>query len=86
PTAGPARLAVVDPTAKRLALARRAAAKSRPWNGRNDVWLRPTPLLGKSAAGGKLAFLFPGLEVDFTPHVDDVAAYFGLPALPAPGD
>nr|WP_050375103.1 type I polyketide synthase [Streptomyces acidiscabies] len=84
PTAGPARLAIVDPTAKRLTLARRAAAKSRPWNGRSDVWLRPTPLLGRDS--GKTAFLFPGLEVDFTPHVDDIAAHFGLPALPAPGE
>ncbi|WP_246563755.1 beta-ketoacyl synthase N-terminal-like domain-containing protein [Streptomyces roseirectus] len=81
PTAGPARLAVVDPTAKRLALARRTAAKGRPWNGRNDVWLRPTPLLDK----GKLAFLFPGLEGDFAPRVDDVADHFGLPALRPPG-
>ncbi|WWM37058.1 beta-ketoacyl synthase N-terminal-like domain-containing protein [Streptomyces acidiscabies] len=84
PTAGPARLAIVDPTAKRLTLARRAAAKSRPWNGRSDVWLRPTPLLGRDS--GKTAFLFPGLEVDFTPHVDDIAAHFDLPALPAPGE
>ncbi|MET8975651.1 beta-ketoacyl synthase N-terminal-like domain-containing protein [Streptomyces sp. NPDC004539] len=112
PTAGPARLAVFGPTAKRLALARRAAAKSRPWSGRSDVWLRPTPLLGKGDPGageqgtgkpgagepvagqsgsgklatGKLAFLFPGLEADFAPHVDDVAAHFDLPALPAPGE
>ncbi|MHC5903675.1 acyltransferase domain-containing protein [Streptomyces sp. S6] len=86
PTAGPTRLAVFGPTAKRLALARRAAAKSRPWSGRSDVWLRPTPLLDKDdPATGKLAFLFPGLEVDFTPHVDDIAAHFGLPALSAPG-
>ncbi|WP_416974805.1 beta-ketoacyl synthase N-terminal-like domain-containing protein [Streptomyces sp. 4F14] len=84
PSAGSARLAIVDPTAKRLALARRAAAKSRPWNGRSDVWLRPTPLLDKGQ--GKVAFLFPGLEVDFAPRVDDVAAHFGLPPLPAPGE
>jgi len=84
PTAGAARLAIVDPTAKRLALARRTAAKARPWSGRSDVWFRPTPLLHKG--GGKLAFLFPGLEADFTPQVDDIAAHFGLPALSAPGD
>ncbi|MFJ9742147.1 beta-ketoacyl synthase N-terminal-like domain-containing protein [Streptomyces sp. NPDC101166] len=100
PAAGPARLGVVDPTAKRLALARRAVARRHAWHGRNDVWFRPDPLLdpshrtarphshatgdGRLAGPGKLAFLFPGLEGDFTPRVDDVAAHFGLPPLPVP--
>ncbi|MFF1546820.1 beta-ketoacyl synthase N-terminal-like domain-containing protein [Streptomyces sp. NPDC058291] len=78
PEAGPARLGVVDPTAKRLALARRAVVRERPWHGRGDVWFRPGPLLGDGR--GRLAFLFPGLEGDFTPQVDDVAAHFGLRA------
>ncbi|MEV5147421.1 beta-ketoacyl synthase N-terminal-like domain-containing protein [Streptomyces sp. NPDC052727] len=81
--AGPVRLAVVDPTAKRLALARRAVAKGRAWHGRGDVWFRPGPLLGR--AGGRLAFVFPGLEADFTPRTDDIAAHFGLPPLSGPG-
>ncbi|MFH8341768.1 polyketide synthase, partial [Streptomyces sp. AM6-12] len=63
--AGPARLGIVAPDAKRLALARRAAEKGRPWQGRGDVWLRPTPLLG--GPGDRLAFVFPGLEGEFTP-------------------
>ncbi|MEU0006032.1 beta-ketoacyl synthase N-terminal-like domain-containing protein [Streptomyces sp. NPDC006314] len=79
PDAGPVRLGVVDPTAKRLALARRAVAKGRAWQGRNDVWFRPGPLLGR--AGGRLAFVFPGLEGDFTPRTDDIAAHFGLPPV-----
>ncbi|MFG2576680.1 beta-ketoacyl synthase N-terminal-like domain-containing protein [Streptomyces sp. NPDC048481] len=79
PQAGPARLGVVDPTAKRLALARRAVTRERPWHGRSDVWFRPGPLLG--AGHGGPAFLFPGLEGDFTPRIDDVAAHFGLPAV-----
>ncbi|MEV6168900.1 beta-ketoacyl synthase N-terminal-like domain-containing protein [Streptomyces sp. NPDC051954] len=75
--AGPARLGIVGPTAKRLALARRAVGRGRAWHGRNDVWFSPAPL------GGKLAFVFPGLEGDFEPRVDDVAAHFGL-AGPVP--
>ncbi|GKQ38823.1 polyketide synthase [Streptomyces sp. A012304] len=82
PQAGPARLGVVDPTGKRLALARRAVAKRRAWHGRSDVWFRPGPLLGPWH--GKLVFLFPGLEGDFDPRVDDVAAHFGLPAPALP--
>ncbi|MFI6335802.1 type I polyketide synthase [Streptomyces sp. NPDC050535] len=75
----PVRLAVVDPTAKRLALARKAVAKGRGWRGRNDVWFVPRPLLGPG--GGKLAFVFPGLEAEFTPNSDDLARHFDLPAV-----
>ncbi|MFJ3234131.1 beta-ketoacyl synthase N-terminal-like domain-containing protein [Streptomyces sp. NPDC086787] len=84
PAAGPARLGVVGPDAKRLALARRAVAKGRPWHGRSDVWFRPGSLLGPGR--GRLAFVFPGLEGDFTPRVDDVAAHFGLSAVTADDD
>ncbi|WP_327356649.1 polyketide synthase [Streptomyces sp. NBC_01304] len=74
--AGPSRVAILDPTPRRLALARKAAAQSRAWGGRSDVWLAPEPLLGPG--GGKTAFLFPGLEADFEPRADDIAAHFGL--------
>lgn len=72
-----ARLGIVDPTAKRLALARRAVAQGRPWRGRSDVWFAPRPLLGQSG-GGKVAFVFPGLEAEFAPRVDEVAEHYGL--------
>lgn len=80
PEAGPVRLGVVDPTARRLALARRAVGKGRAWQGRGDVWFRPRPLLGPGGSG--LAFVFPGLEAEFTPRVDDIADHFGLPRPP----
>ncbi|MEV5954503.1 beta-ketoacyl synthase N-terminal-like domain-containing protein [Streptomyces sp. NPDC051987] len=80
PEAGPVRLGIVDPTARRLALARRAVGKGRAWQGRNDVWFRPAALLRP----GKLAFVFPGLEGEFTPRVDDIAAHFGLPTVTGP--
>lgn len=83
--AGPARLGLIDPTARRLALARRTVARQRPWHGRGDVWFRPGPLLGHgNPDAGRLAFVFPGLEGDFEPRVDDVAAHFALPAVPRP--
>ncbi|WP_405845403.1 beta-ketoacyl synthase N-terminal-like domain-containing protein [Streptomyces sp. NBC_01518] len=75
-TTGRSRLGIVAPDAKRLALARRAVAKGRAWQGRSDVWFTPSPLIGPGA--GKLAFVFPGLEGDFTPRVEAVAAHFGL--------
>lgn len=75
-TAGPARLGIVDPTPRRLALARKAVAKGRGWRGRNDVWFAPRPLLG--TGGGRLAFVFPGLEAEFHPAADELAARLGL--------
>ncbi|MGW3955347.1 beta-ketoacyl synthase N-terminal-like domain-containing protein [Streptomyces sp. NPDC004752] len=73
---GPVRLGLVDPTAKRLALARKVVDRGRPWRGKNDLWFVPEPLLGD--AGGRLAFVFPGLEADFDTNCDDVARHFGL--------
>ncbi|MEV6676504.1 beta-ketoacyl synthase N-terminal-like domain-containing protein [Streptomyces erythrochromogenes] len=69
---GPCRVAVVGPTPQRLALAAKAVARGRPWRGRGDVWFAPRPL------GGQVAFLFPGLEPEFAPVVDDVAERFAL--------
>ncbi|MFE0175806.1 beta-ketoacyl synthase N-terminal-like domain-containing protein [Streptomyces sp. NPDC059002] len=79
PAPGPARVAILAPTPKRLALARSAAARAKFWGGRSDVWCAPEPLLGDHPGAGRTAFLFPGLEAEFTPQVDDVAAHFGLP-------
>ncbi|MEV6872375.1 beta-ketoacyl synthase N-terminal-like domain-containing protein [Amycolatopsis sp. NPDC051128] len=74
---GPVRLGIVDPTEKRLALARKALARGRAWRGRNDVWFADRPLLGPG--GGKVAFVFPGLESELTLNCGDVARHFGLP-------
>ncbi|MGW5721156.1 beta-ketoacyl synthase N-terminal-like domain-containing protein [Amycolatopsis sp. NPDC003865] len=74
---GPVRLGVVDPTEKRLALARKAVGRGKPWRGRNDVWFADRPLLGPG--GGKLAFVFPGLESELALNCADVARHFGLP-------
>ncbi|MFF2791115.1 beta-ketoacyl synthase N-terminal-like domain-containing protein [Streptomyces sp. NPDC058049] len=71
---GPCRVAVVGPTPQRLALAAKVVARGRPWRGRGDVWFTPEPL------GGRMAFLFPGLEPEFAPAVEDVAERFALPA------
>ncbi|MER6444419.1 beta-ketoacyl synthase N-terminal-like domain-containing protein [Streptomyces venezuelae] len=71
---GPCRVAVVGPTPQRLALAAKVVARGRPWRGRGDVWFTPEPL------GGRVAFLFPGLEPEFAPVVDDVAERFALTA------
>ncbi|MFC4072485.1 beta-ketoacyl synthase N-terminal-like domain-containing protein [Actinoplanes subglobosus] len=73
---GACRLAVVAPTARRLALARKVVERGRAWRGREDIWFTAEPLL---AAPGGLAFLFPGFEPEFAPRVEDVAGHFGRP-------
>src|SRR5205814_7244275 len=45
PGAEGCRLGIVDPTAKRLGLARRIAALGQAWRGRSDIWFSPAPLL-----------------------------------------
>ncbi|GAA2910501.1 hypothetical protein GCM10020221_02990 [Streptomyces thioluteus] len=51
PGTGRVRLGIVDPTAKRLALARKAVAAGRPWRGRGDVWFAPSRCSAGPAAG-----------------------------------
>ncbi|MFI9307092.1 beta-ketoacyl synthase N-terminal-like domain-containing protein [Streptomyces triculaminicus] len=75
--AGGTRLAVAGPGADRLALARKIVARGQAWGGRREVWFAPRPLLGP--AGGRTAFLFPGLEAGFTSQGEDIARHFGLP-------
>ncbi|MDX6721336.1 MAG: hypothetical protein QOJ63_3590, partial [Solirubrobacteraceae bacterium] len=80
------RLGIVDPTAKRLATARKVVARGVALRGRGDVWFSPRPLLLARPRGG-IAFVFPGAEAEFEPRVDDVAARLGLapPEHPAAG-
>lgn len=80
PDDGPARLAIVGLTPRRLELARKVLAQDLPWRGRNSVWFEPQGLLRD---GGRLAFVFPGVEPDFEPKIDDVVHHLGLEPLAA---
>ncbi|HEV7628887.1 MAG TPA: beta-ketoacyl synthase N-terminal-like domain-containing protein [Streptomyces sp.] len=80
----PCRLGIVDPTARRLKLARKAVSKGMPWRGRSDVWFSPRPML--DGAGGRTAFVFPGLEAEFDPRVAELAERFGLEGLKGQDD
>ncbi|MFC6015937.1 beta-ketoacyl synthase N-terminal-like domain-containing protein [Plantactinospora solaniradicis] len=72
------RLGIVDPDAKRLATARRAVTRGQPWRGARDIWFSPTPLLADDPPG-QLAFVYPGLEAEFSPRTADIATHFDLP-------
>jgi phosphopantetheine--protein transferase-like protein len=83
PTGGPVRLAVIEPTIRTLALARKVVARATPWRGRSDVWFTADPLLVNTTK--KIAFLFPGFEPEFEPRVDDVADHFRMARPPLSG-
>ncbi|MGA4876267.1 beta-ketoacyl synthase N-terminal-like domain-containing protein [Streptomyces lydicamycinicus] len=78
---GPCRLALLDPTPQRRALAAKILARGLPWRGRGEVWFTPSPFFGPYARqeGARLAFLFPGLEAEPPPRVDDLADRLALP-------
>jgi acyl transferase domain-containing protein len=78
------RLGIVDPTAQRLAAARKVVAAGAAWRGGRDIWFSPRPMLG--SGGGRIAFVFPGLEADLSQSVDDVAGHFGLDTGEIGGD
>jgi acyl transferase domain-containing protein/phosphopantetheinyl transferase len=73
---GPIRIALLDPSAERRALARQVLDRGRAWRGSKDIWFAPR---GFAQDGGKLAFLYPGIEGTFAPKVADVAVRFGMP-------
>ncbi len=72
---GPVRLAIAGPDARRIDMARKAVERGKPWRGRGDIWFTQQGLL---SAGGKVAFLFPGIEPIAVPPLDDVAEHFGV--------
>jgi len=82
--AGQWRVAIVEPNAKRMALAQKVVAAGNAWHGRSQIYFSCAPLFfaSKGEGKGKVAFLFPGVDSTFAPRAEDVAAYFKLP-LPA---
>ncbi|MFN8012169.1 MAG: beta-ketoacyl synthase N-terminal-like domain-containing protein [Holophagaceae bacterium] len=74
---GPCRLAILEPTPARLASARKAVRAGKPRHGRDGVHFSPRGLL---ADGGKVAFLYPGVEAGFEPDLAGLPERFGLEA------
>lgn len=75
PGAGKYRIAVFNPTAERITKARKIAVKNLPWRNKQDIWYSNEPLL---SGGGKIAFVFPGMDGLTGMPADDVAAYFNI--------
>jgi malonyl CoA-acyl carrier protein transacylase len=78
---GPVRLAVVAPDERKVRLARRMVSEGEAWRGRGDVWFSP---VGLGSGGGKVVFLFPGVEPAFGAEDTDLPELAGRLALEAP--
>jgi acyl transferase domain-containing protein/phosphopantetheinyl transferase len=73
---GSARLAILNPDPDKIARAKKIIGRGKRWPGRGGVWFSPDGVVGR---GGRVAFLFPGVDASFRPQVQDVAAHFDLP-------
>lgn len=76
---GDYRIAVFDPTPERIKKAIKIVSKDIPWRNKQDIWFSNDPLLTQ---GGKVAFLFPGLDGLVNGETASVARYFNIPGLP----
>ncbi|HJT73962.1 MAG TPA: beta-ketoacyl synthase N-terminal-like domain-containing protein, partial [Chitinophaga sp.] len=70
------RIALFDPTPERIRKAIKIVDKDTSWRNKQDIWFTNEPLISK---GGKIAFLFPGLDGLSGGEIDSVARYFDLP-------
>ncbi|HMG41368.1 MAG TPA: acyltransferase domain-containing protein [Acidimicrobiales bacterium] len=78
---GPARVGIVEPNERKLRLARRMLTEGEPWRGRSDLWFTAR---GLADGGGKVAFLFPGVEPTFGLVDDDLTGLARRLHLDAP--
>jgi acyl transferase domain-containing protein/phosphopantetheinyl transferase len=76
PGSGQWRLAIVEPDEKRIALAIKVVGKGQAWHGRNQIFFSGDAMI---ASGGKVAFMFPGVDSLFEPRAEDIAEYFHWP-------
>ena len=75
PGQGRIRLVVANPTAERIAQARKTVQSGKERRGGGGIWFVTEGLL---RTGGKVAFLYPGVEAAFEPRIDDVVDHFKL--------
>ncbi|OGL44304.1 MAG: hypothetical protein A2161_22525 [Candidatus Schekmanbacteria bacterium RBG_13_48_7] len=72
---GTHRIAVFNPDKKKIKLAQKIVEKGKSLRGRQDIWYSNDALIEN---GGKIAFIFPGIDSFFEPRVEDLAAHFEL--------
>jgi acyl transferase domain-containing protein/phosphopantetheinyl transferase len=69
------RLALFNPTQERIEQAVKIVSRNKPWRNKQDIWYSDAGLLTE---GGKVAFLFPGLDGLAGGEYASVSRYFQL--------
>ncbi|HYX38567.1 MAG TPA: 4'-phosphopantetheinyl transferase superfamily protein [Oligoflexus sp.] len=77
------RLAVINPTPERIERAIKLVEKGKPSRGVQEMWFVPDGLL---QSGGKLAFMYPGIDSQMPIDTRDVADWFHMPHVKAQRD
>jgi 3-oxoacyl-(acyl-carrier-protein) synthase/phosphopantetheinyl transferase len=77
-TGGDYRLVLFNPDSERIQKAISIVEKDKPWKSRLDIWFTNKPLL---SAGGKIVYLFPGLNLDMVSETDSISDHFDLPYI-----
>lgn len=72
------RLALFNPTQERIEQAVKIVSRNKSWRNKQDIWYSDAGLLME---GGKIAFLFPGLDGLTGGEYASVSRHFGIPAL-----
>lgn len=75
PGTGPYRIALFHPDEARIKLAIKIIGRNKPWRNKQDIWYSNEDLVSK---GGKVAFLFPGLDGLAGGEYASVNSYFQL--------
>ena len=75
PGKGDYRIVLFDPVEERVKKAIKIVERGKPWRNRQDIWFTNEPLV---SGGGKIAFLFPGLDGLSGGEIGTVAEYFKL--------
>ncbi len=73
------KLAIVDPTEKKISLASKIIDNRKPWRGRSDIFFTSKGLLDDSS--NKIGYVFPGVEPTFKPNLDRVAKVLNQPQI-----
>lgn len=77
-TGGNYRLAIIDPSEKKLKQAISIVEKGKAWRGKADIWFTNEPLFEQ---GGKVVAMLPGFDFRSNPDFDDLSDSLGLPRI-----
>lgn len=67
------KLIIFNPDTTKIQKAIKIVKRNISWHGKQDIWFSCEGLIEK---GGKIAFIFPGIDSSFKPYINDLIPYF----------